>query len=48
VEPNIKKKKQAERDPMAWTYISAAISIVSTLASVFYYYTLTKYYNSKY
>ena len=47
VEPNMKKKKQAERDPMTMTYITAGISIVSTLSSVFYYYILSKYYMNR-
>ena len=47
VEPNMKKKKTALRDPMIMTYISAGLSIVSTLSSVFYYYILTQYYNSR-
>lgn len=44
VEPNMRKKKNAERDPMLMTYISSAVSIVSVLSSVFYYYILSKYY----
>ena len=47
VEPNMKKKKQAERDPMTLTYISSAVSIVSVISSVFYYYILSKYYQSR-
>ena len=47
VEPNVKRKKTAERDPMTMTYISSAVSIVSVLASVFYYYILSKYYSSR-
>lgn len=47
VEPNMKKKKTAMRDPMVMTYISAGLSIVSTLSSVFYYYILSKYYNNR-
>lgn len=37
VEPNVRKKRTAERDPMILTYVSSAVSIVSTIASVFYY-----------
>jgi len=50
VEPNMRKKKNAERDPMTMTYISSAVSIVSVLSSVFYYYILSRYYmrNSNY
>ena len=44
VEPNMKKKKSAERDPMVLTYISSAVSIVSVLSSMFYYYILSKRY----
>lgn len=44
VEPNMRKKKNAERDPMTLSYVSSAVSIVSTLASVFYYWILSKYY----
>ena len=47
VEPNLKKKRSAERDPMLMTYISSAVSIVSVLSSVFYYYILSKYYSSR-
>ena len=42
VEPNMRRKKTAERDPMILTYISSAVSIVSVLASCFYYYMLAK------
>ena len=44
VEPNMRKKRNAERDPMVMTYISSAVSIVSVLSSMFYYYVLSKYY----
>lgn len=47
VEPNMKRKKQAERDPMIMTYISSAVSIVSVISSIFYYYILTQYYQSR-
>lgn len=47
VEPNIRKKRNADRDPMIMTYISSGISIVSVLSSMFYYWTLTKYYNNR-
>ena len=47
VEPNMRKKKNAERDPMVMTYISSAVSIVSVLSSMFYYYILSKYYNQR-
>lgn len=47
VEPNMRKKKNAERDPMTMTYISSAVSIVSVISSVFYYYILSKYYSGK-
>ncbi|MBR1785023.1 MAG: polysaccharide biosynthesis/export family protein [Bacteroidales bacterium] len=47
VEPNMKKKKTAMRDPMMMTYISAGLSVVSTLSSVFYYIILSRYYNNR-
>jgi polysaccharide export outer membrane protein len=47
VEPNMRKKKNAERDPMTMTYISSAVSIVSVLSSVFYYYILSRYYMNR-
>lgn len=45
VEPNLRKKRNADRDPMVMTYISAGLSVVSVLSSMFYYWTLSKYYN---
>ena len=47
VEPNAKKKRNSDRDPMVMTYISSAVSVVSVVASMFYYYTLAKYYGEK-
>ena len=47
VEPNMKKKKTAMRDPMIMTYISAGLSIVSTLSTMFYYYVLSNYYANR-
>ena len=47
VEPNLKKKRSAERDPMTMTYISSAVSILSVLSSAFYYYVLSKYYANR-
>jgi len=44
VEPNMRKKRNADRDPMIMTYISSAVSIVSVLSSMFYYYLLSKRY----
>ncbi len=44
VEPNMRRKKAANRDPMIMTYISSAISIVSVLSSAFYYYILANRY----
>ena len=44
VEPNMRKKRNADRDPMIMTYISSAISIVSVLSSMFYYYILSQRY----
>ena len=47
VEPNKKRKRDAERDNITLTYISSAVSIASVLASVAYYYIMSKYYNSR-
>lgn len=47
VEPNVRKKRNADRDPMVMTYISSGLSVVSVLSSMFYYWTLSKYYNSR-
>lgn len=47
VEPNFRKKKNAERDPMTMSYISSAVSIVSVISSVFYYYILAQYYSNR-
>jgi polysaccharide export outer membrane protein len=44
VEPNVKRKKAAVRDPMTLSYISSAVSIVSLLTSAFYYYILAQRY----
>ena len=45
VEPNKKRKRDAERDNITLTYITSAVSIVSTIASIFYYYALINHYN---
>lgn len=42
VEPNMRRKKTAERDPMVMSYISAGISVLSVLSSMFYYYILSR------
>ena len=42
VEPNMKKKKTADRDPIVTTYISMGISVLSLLISAFYYYILAQ------
>ena len=47
VEPNMQKKKNAERDPMTLTYITTTLSIVSTLSSLFYYWILSSYYQNR-
>ena len=47
VEPNMKRKKSAERDPMIMTYISSGLSALSVLSSVFYYWVLSRYYSNK-
>lgn len=45
VEPNLRKKKSADRDPMIMTYISTGLSVLSVLSSMFYYWTLTRQLN---
>jgi polysaccharide export outer membrane protein len=47
VEPNMRKKKNAERDPMIMTYISTGLSVLSVLSSMFYYWVLSQYYMNK-
>lgn len=47
VEPNKRRKRNAQRDPQVLSYVSSAVSIVSVLASAFYYYVLSKYYSNK-
>ncbi|MBQ0016518.1 MAG: polysaccharide biosynthesis/export family protein [Bacteroidales bacterium] len=47
VEPNMRKKKNADRDPMTMTYISSAVSIISVLSTVAYQYILSKYYSGR-
>lgn len=47
VEPNMRRKKQAQRDPQTLTYISSAVSILSVLSSTFYYFVMMKYYNNR-
>ena len=42
VEPNAKRKRTADRDPMTMSYISAAISILSTAVSAWYYYLMVQ------
>lgn len=42
VEPNTKRKRTADRDPMTMTYISAALSLVSTAVSAWYYYLMVQ------
>ncbi len=46
VEPNVKRKRAADRDPMTLTYVSTAVSIVSVMGTLFYYLTYAKI-NSK-
>lgn len=47
VEPNRRTKRNADRDPIIMTYISSGLSVVSVLSSMFYYWTLSKYYNNR-
>ncbi len=42
VEPNMKKKKTANRDPMIMTYITTGLSILTSLTSMFYYYMMVQ------
>lgn len=42
VEPNTRRKRDADRDPLVMTYISSAVSIVSMLTSAFYYYMVLR------
>lgn len=42
VEPNKKKKRTSDRDPMLLTYISTGVSVLSMLLSAYYYYILSK------
>lgn len=46
VEPNSRTKRNADRDPIIMTYISSGISVLSVLASMYYYYILSKRYNN--
>lgn len=47
VEPNMRRKKLAARDPNLVSYISSAVSIVSVISSTVYYFILARYYNGK-
>ncbi len=47
VEPNMRKKRNAERDPIVMSYISSGLSIVSTLTSLTYYIILMRYYKNR-
>ena len=47
VEPNRRTKRNADRDPIVMTYISSGLSVISVLSSMFYYWTLSKYYNNR-
>jgi polysaccharide export outer membrane protein len=42
VEPNLKRKRTAERDPMTLSYIASIVSILSVSASIYYYIILSK------
>ena len=42
VEPNAKRKRAAERDPLVRSYISTGLSIVSMFLSAWYYYILSQ------
>ena len=44
VEPNMRRKQLAERDPLTMSYISSAVSIISMGLSAFYYYILAQRY----
>lgn len=45
VEPNVKRKRNAERDPMILTYISTGLSVLSMGLSAWYYYILAQRYS---
>lgn len=47
VEPNTKKRRNADRDPIVMTYISSGLSVLSVLSSMFYYWVMAKYYNNR-
>ena len=47
VEPNRRRKRNAERDPLTMSIISSVVSIVSVLSSVAYHIVLSKYYTSR-
>ena len=42
VEPNKKRKRSADYDPVYLTYISTGVSVLSLLISAYYYYLLSK------
>ena len=42
VEPNKKRKRSADHDPVYLTYISTGVSVLSLLLSAYYYYLLSK------
>ena len=42
VEPNKKRKRSADYDPVYLTYISTGVSVLSLLVSAYYYYLLSK------
>lgn len=47
VEPNVKRKRTADRDPMIMTYISSGLSVLSMALSAWYYYMMVQYYQSR-
>lgn len=47
VEPNKRRKANAERDPIVMSYISSATSIVSVVTSLIYQVIMTKYYQKQ-
>lgn len=47
VEPNKRKKANAERDPIIMSYITSGLSVVSMITSVIYNIILVRYYNNR-
>lgn len=46
VEPNMRRKKLAARDPNLISYISSAVSVVSVISTTIYYLVMVKHYSN--